>query len=126
MAHTIAAGVMVVPSAKVTVVVSAAVTRGCMVTPARASCRVLVPMTSSPRFRNRRPSRDGAGALISPVFVSHQNRSRPRTRCGSARVADPLDSATGRLRCSSVAICAPEFAAPTTRTGPSGNWSGLR
>ncbi len=126
MAHTMTAGVVVVPSAKVTLVASVAVTRGCTVTPALASCRVLVPMTSSPLFRNRRPNRDCAGAVNSPLVVSHQNRSRPRIRCGSERVADPLARVTGRVRCNSAAICTPELAAPTTRTGPVGSCSGLR
>src|SRR5918994_3246432 len=54
-------------------------------TPARSSRRRLVPITNSPRAGTRWPSRD-----------SHQNRSRPASRCGSIGYRVPIERSTWR------------------------------
>ena len=69
-------------------------TRGRTSTPARRRRRSGVPITRSPRSRIRRARRESAVFVITPSRVSHQNRSRPSSRCGSSRASLPVASVT--------------------------------
>ena len=78
-------------------------------------------MTNSPRACTRRPSRVEVFTRMKPSWVSHQNRSRPSTRCGLIGVFSPIARSTCRVAASSSAICRPEFPPPITSTGPGGS-----
>ena len=64
--------------------------------PSRAICLRSVPMTRSPRARTRRASAESADFFITPSLSSHQNRSRPANRCGSATGWVPAATMAGR------------------------------
>ena len=68
---------------------------GRMVTPAWGAGASEVPMTRSPFARIRRARRESAVLVMTPSRVSHQNRSRPSSRCGSSSDSVPTASVTG-------------------------------
>ena len=87
------------PSAKRTVRPEAPTARGFRATPnVRRSSRGLEPMSvSRPRAARGDPTRESTLLSSSPSRVSHQNRSRPSSRCGSGVWREP----TAGARCAS-------------------------